>query len=238
MKQYDFKYLLFSNISIGIFLLGLFAVLLQQCNSLTKVKTEKSFKNLLEKANDSTRYYKDRYGKKVAENSLIEAENAEMFLLLESKNETLGKLQKLVEQYKKELKRSKLPATVIETEYVRDTVVTTVKNKNIYSFSQKNKWEDILFSFNSDTEQFHYTIKMWDSYEILHTVKRNWFKPNAINVMIRNNNPFIKVRDVKSFRIKEKRKPFGLGLSAGYGVGGQGLSPFIGIGINYNLINF
>lgn len=38
--------------------------------------------------------------------------------------------------------------------------------------------------------------------------------------------------------IYTKPKKFGLGISAGYGIGKNGLSPVIAISVNYNLFNF
>ena len=37
---------------------------------------------------------------------------------------------------------------------------------------------------------------------------------------------------------REKRKRFGIGLSAGYGFSRDGFSPFVGVGVSYNLWNF
>ena len=38
--------------------------------------------------------------------------------------------------------------------------------------------------------------------------------------------------------MREKPKKWGLGVQAGYGIGRNGLQPYIGVGISYNLIRF
>lgn len=45
-------------------------------------------------------------------------------------------------------------------------------------------------------------------------------------------------REVITITQKEKVKRWGLGIHAGYGFGKNGSSPYIGIGITYNLFNF
>ena len=39
-------------------------------------------------------------------------------------------------------------------------------------------------------------------------------------------------------QIKTKPKRWGLGVQAGYGIGRNGLQPYIGVGISYNIISF
>ena len=38
--------------------------------------------------------------------------------------------------------------------------------------------------------------------------------------------------------IREKPKRFGVGVQAGYGFGKNGFSPYVGVGVSYNLISF
>lgn len=45
-------------------------------------------------------------------------------------------------------------------------------------------------------------------------------------------------REVITITNKAKPKRWGLGIHAGYGVGKDGLSPYIGIGLSYNLLGF
>lgn len=45
-------------------------------------------------------------------------------------------------------------------------------------------------------------------------------------------------REVVTISQKEKFKRWGIGIHAGYGIGKDGLSPYIGIGVSYNLFGF
>lgn len=38
--------------------------------------------------------------------------------------------------------------------------------------------------------------------------------------------------------VREKPKKWGLGIQAGYGIGRNGLQPYVGVGVSYNLIRF
>ena len=38
--------------------------------------------------------------------------------------------------------------------------------------------------------------------------------------------------------VREKPKKWGIGIQAGYGVGRNGLQPYVGVGVSYNLIRF
>ncbi|MBE9487863.1 MAG: hypothetical protein IMY73_01650 [Bacteroidetes bacterium] len=45
-------------------------------------------------------------------------------------------------------------------------------------------------------------------------------------------------KTVESRIFIKKRSPFSLSLSAGYGISDKGLSPYLGVGVSYNLLNF
>lgn len=38
--------------------------------------------------------------------------------------------------------------------------------------------------------------------------------------------------------VREKPKKWGIGIQAGYGIGRNGLQPYVGVGVSYNLIRF
>ena len=57
--------------------------------------------------------------------------------------------------------------------------------------------------------------------------------------MVKNDNPYSSTEELKAYKLKmPKPKRFGLGIQGGYGIGGYGLTPYIGIGLSYNIINF
>lgn len=74
--------------------------------------------------------------------------------------------------------------------------------------------------------------------------KRSWFlgkEESFVDVFA--DDPRVKINGLKSFTLKgASQKRFGIGLQAGYGLGISNNTlqpiPFIGLGLNYNLIEF
>lgn len=61
------------------------------------------------------------------------------------------------------------------------------------------------------------------------------YRPNLLEMEVFPETKYITRTDIKTI----KKKPrFGVGIQAGYGYSNQGLSPYIGVGIQYNLITF
>lgn len=57
--------------------------------------------------------------------------------------------------------------------------------------------------------------------------------------VVTSNNPVVQITGIRSAKFDiPTRKKFGIGLSAGYGIGNNGLTPFIGVSANFNLIEF
>jgi len=66
-------------------------------------------------------------------------------------------------------------------------------------------------------------------------------KTKEFKVVVSSLNPFVKINDIKSFKcdIPRPNKRFGIGIQAGYGITKEiTLSPYIGIGLSYNLFRF
>lgn len=68
------------------------------------------------------------------------------------------------------------------------------------------------------------------------------YKTDDYKILISGYNPLLK--SVELYRptfvglIKQKNKRWGLGLSAGYGIGADGLSPVLAVTVNYNLLQW
>lgn len=68
------------------------------------------------------------------------------------------------------------------------------------------------------------------------------YKTDDYKILISGYNPLLK--SVELYRptfvglIKQKNKRWGLGLSAGYGIGADGLSPVLAVTVNYNLFQW
>lgn len=68
--------------------------------------------------------------------------------------------------------------------------------------------------------------------------KRINFFTSKSYIDVYNTNKNIEISPILQYEIKVKKKRFGIGINAGYGITTQGLAPYIGFGLNYNLIEF
>lgn len=106
--------------------------------------------------------------------------------------------------------------------------------------THKDQYLDLTYFPETDSLQFAYNLKLNEA----RYSERKWFlaaKQNYIDMY--PDDKRITINGLKSYRVKENSpNRLGLGLSAGYGLGKDGntirLVPYIGVGLNYNLIEF
>lgn len=116
-----------------------------------------------------------------------------------------------------------------------------IKNDTIYkgfskSFDFSNKWrtfngsldyipDSLKFNINNDIVYFDYTVIVDDDNKLY----------------IKSSNPYVKYEEMTGLTLpKQKQKRFGIGPHIGYGLdlSNMKFSPYIGIGLQYNLISF
>lgn len=176
-------------------------------------------------------------------NTIITA-SPKAFIKLESSDRRIKELQAEVAKYKKQLANG---GSVIVK--VADTVKVIVKTPTIEN--EANSLSPIYkSSFNLKGWVYGTSVARQDStlldlkikndYTILVVpTKSGFFRSIPGYVEVINKNPYVDNTSLSSYRVAlPKPKRFGLGVSAGYGIGSNGLTPYIGLGINYNLINF
>ena len=62
-------------------------------------------------------------------------------------------------------------------------------------------------------------------------------KERTVNIL--TDNPYVGVINVRSYKTDvQKPKRYGIGAVVGYGICRNGLSPIVGIGLSYSLIQF
>ncbi len=80
--------------------------------------------------------------------------------------------------------------------------------------------------------EFIYGYSVYDSLSIVNTTSRkNIFSDWEYKVKVNTANPNTTITGITSLTIKEKKTKFVIGPVVGYGIGKDGLSPYIGIGI-------
>lgn len=209
-----------------IFIIIIIIFCVKACNNNIRKENSK----LVESLNDSISYYRDVEGILHSKISVIEDD---YFLKLKLKDKEIVELQDLVKKYK-----NVKSATIIKTEtkivekIVNKTVLDTISNTPIYesSFNLKGYiWGDIVAK--KDTTDIKINIK--NDFNIV-----TYKEKNKLILDVSDKNPYSITKSQRSYINLPKQKRFGLGVNTGYGISNSGLSPYIGFGINYNLLNF
>lgn len=211
-------------VMIGLILLV--SLLFKECSYKQR---EIDTRKLIAQLNDSLQSYRDKEGKMISKISSIEVNNMRFFKELSVKDKTIQELQKLV-------KKGTLAASIIKTETKVDTVFKTTKIIDTLTptfqtdFNAKG-WIWGTVTMNKDTT----SLKLFsrDQYDIRLSKEKDGTYIDVIN-----HNPFSTTQEVRSVYKLPKPKKFGIGINIGYGITNKGLSPYIGVGLNYNLIRF
>lgn len=199
---------------------------IKSCNNTIKNN------RLIESLNDSISYYKDKNGILHSKISVIEVERMKDFTKLNLTNKELKELQELVKKYK-----NVKSATIIKTEtkvvekIINKTILDTISNTPIYksNFNLKGYiWGDIVAK--KDTTDIKISIK--NDFSIV-----TYKEKGKLILDVSDKNPYSITKTQRSYINIPKQKRWGLGINAGYGISNSGLSPYIGLGINYSILN-
>lgn len=203
--------------------------------SINKCTTkENEYIDNIKALNDSIELYRSKTNKLVAEKSLFSGE--------------ISNLKYLNESLYKELEDLKLKNKVKDIVYVNSEIVNekhdttyivkadTISKGFVHDFKFNDEWRElegkvryhndsVNIGIDKDIIKFDYTIAI--------------DKNNKVHIT--SNNPYIKYNEISGWAIpKQKTKRWGLGISTGYGfsIRSKELSPYIGVSLNYNLIQF
>lgn len=198
--------------------------------SYTVYKDRNYSSSRIESLTDSIQYYKDSYNVLHSKISIIEADN---FTKINSKDKDIQELQELVKKYK-----NVQAATVIKTE---TKIVEKIVNKPILDTVSK----ETAYYSKFDLEGFVWgeIIAKKDSTDLILNIRNDFnivshYDKGKLVLDVSDKNPYSITKSQRSYINLPKRKKWGLGISAGYGANKNGLSPYIGLGVNYNLLSF
>lgn len=213
------------NIILTIIFIILFIFVVRRCNIHFN-----EYDNMVDYTKDSLQYYKDNYNVLHSRISIIEADN---FTKIKSKDKDIQELQELVKKYK-----NIQAATVIKTE---TKIVEKIVNKPIFDTISR---ETAYYSkFDLDGFVWGEIIAKKDSTDLILNIRNDFnivshYDKGKLVLDVSDKNPYTVTKSQRSYINLPKQKRWGLGINAGYGVSKSGLSPYIGLGVNYNLINF
>lgn len=198
--------------------------------SYTVYKDRNYSSSRIESLTDSIQYYKDSYNVLHSKISIIEADN---FTKINSKDKDIQELQELVKRYK-----NVQAATVIKTE---TKVVEKIVNKPVLDTVSK----ETAYYSKFDLEGFVWgeIIAKKDSTDLILNIRNDFnivshYDKGKLVLDVSDKNPYSITKSQRSYINLPKQKKWGLGINAGYGANKNGLSPYIGLGVNYNLLSF
>ena len=181
---------------------------------------------------DSVNYYKGKYGNEVAKKTMIETDCKNLQII----NDSLYKMIQSMQVKKPDIVIG--GSTSIDNGK-HDTVwvptVTEITSKNIYrKFDFSNQYRELTgnVSYTNDTLGLHIE-KDITRFKYALAVKDNV-------VYMTSDNPYVKFNSITGLKIpkQKKEKKFGIGPSVFGGYSNKGFVYGIGIGLQYNFINF
>jgi hypothetical protein len=205
-----------------------------------KTNILKSDKELLLKTGDTIVKTINKDGSESAKISLLTSYNTKLLLQIQTKDESIKSLQEAVKQYKNKLtNNSSVTVFTTNTIYTGNgtTTVSIVDSSTVYIASNKDttwvKWNTIA---NKDST--HLDLKIKEAYTVVIGDDSKWYQFRKLPfVEVTNKNPFSSTKAIRAFKIEEKVKTrFGIGIQAGYGITLGGLSPYVGMGLNFKLL--
>jgi hypothetical protein len=107
-------------------------------------------------------------------------------------------------------------------------------------FNYSQRWLALSGEINKETVDFDSIVFRNDISLVAGYKKqgiRGIFKKPELELQIRDLNPYSSIKSAQDVRVTDntRRKNFSIGVQVGYGLNGQ---PYLGLGGQYNLINF
>lgn len=181
---------------------------------------------------ESVKYYKGKYGYEVAKKTMIETD----YKNLQNINDSLYRMIQSMQVKKPDIVIGGLTSV---DNGKHDTVwvptVAEIDSKNIYKrFDFSNQYRELAgnVSYTNDTLGLHIEK---DRIQFKYALA---IKDNV--VYMTSDNPYVKFNSITGLTIpkQKKEKKFGIGPSVFGGYGNKGFVYGIGIGLQYNFINF
>lgn len=181
---------------------------------------------------DSVNYYKGKYGNEVAKKTMIETDCKN----LQNINDSLYRMIQSMQVKKPDIViggSSSINNGKHDTLWV--PTVTEITSKNIYrKFDFSNQYRELTgnVSYTNDTLGLHIEKDIMQ-FKYALAVKDNV-------VYMTSDNPYVKFNSITGLKIpkQKKEKKFGIGPSVFGGYGNKGFVYGVGIGLQYNFINF
>ena len=117
-------------------------------------------------------------------------------------------------------------------------VQPTVAQKAIklpFRFEMSDTWLKLKGDFD-ENGKLGVALKMDVSVDLITGINKKTKAPTA---SLMTDNPYIKTINIRSYKTDTpKPRRYGIGAVVGWGVTNEGFSPFVGVGLSYNLLTF
>jgi hypothetical protein len=190
-------------------------------------------------ATDKMVTYRNADSTHVSRISVLQDENARVLLKTKSKDSSILFLQAEVKKYKGKIKEPGSSVTTITNNTsAHGTSPTTIPNPvspsptvyPVYNSIFNSEW--ISLAINARHDSTNWKLRIINKYSVVIGFEKG--KPFA---EVTNKNPYTETTSLRSYEVTvPKPKRVGIGFQAGYGVTKNGIGPFVGIGLSYNLI--
>lgn len=181
---------------------------------------------------DSINYYKGKYGNEVAKKTMIETDYKNLQII----NDSLYRMIQSMQVKKPDMViggSTSIDNGKHDTVYI--PTVTEITSKNIYrKFDFSNKYRELTgnVSYTNDT------LGLYIEKDIMQFKYALAIKDNV--VYMTSDNPYVKFNSITGLTIPKQKKEnkFGIGPSVFGGYSNKGFVYGIGIGLQYNFMNF
>lgn len=259
--KYNLKNIVLSKNTIILILLALMMVMgYFGYTYYGKFQSELASKtSLITGLTDDVSVERQKNGSLTATIRTIEGKEADMLLDINSKDETIQQLQNiiktkdkrnnrlesalaiqsgLVAQYRDSLTNN----NIVGGEMVGDTMYPTYERSfalmNEYDDKDSTKWVSGLVLLGKS--DFSLDLEIVNKFDVsISRTRKNIFSKWEMYADVTTHNPYSNIKTVRSFS-KQKIKPkrFGVGPSIGVGWANGGFGAYVGIGVNFNIIEF
>lgn len=221
------KYTIMKQIIYYIVIIILLIALILQCRNNSH--KQKQADNTHQYKNDSISYYRNIYNAEIASKTALKGNIKDL-------QDSTKQLNRLIKGYKKVIAAGNVQ-TVVKIDTIRIGFDVPVPCEFERSWSKFDKY----YSINGQSNQNGIIIENIEIPNLLSFAigdKKTGFFKTQYKVEATNSNPYIKITGLDAYTLDVPKKRFGISLVAGYGMSKDGLTPFVGAGLSYNLIQF
>lgn len=202
-------------------------LLMKRCGFKYEVELQK----LNESLADTVRQLKSENGRLIYETSNLQTSNyIALKKVLSDADANADSLSALVSELRIALdNKAKEASAISAVGEVSDTIPVTDevwKDKNL---SYQKITPNYSIDFKIDSTSFSYNCEQYMNLLI--------YKKNK-KIFVESSNPNVKITGIEGYSLLNKQKRFSIGLQMGIGVTPESVSPYLGLGLSYNLYSF